>query len=88
MREDDAREAIELAATFSVPFQEDDARWMLAFAGASENVLDVLLGMASRAENLSAGQEWGAIERAPETIRRFVESVARSLEAGGADGTK
>lgn len=36
VREDDAREAIELAATFSVPFQEDDARWMLAFAGASE----------------------------------------------------
>lgn len=82
--EEEARKAIEMAATFSVPLAEEDMRWMLACAGSSANVLEVLLAMAERAESLSEGEDWGAIGSSPENVRRFVEAVTKSL---GEDGT-
>ncbi len=84
--EEEARKAIELAATFAVPLAEEDARWMLACAGSSGNVLEVLLSLADRAEGLSEGEDWGAIGSSPENVRRFVEAVAKSLGEAGTDG--
>ena len=86
--EEEARRAIEMAVTFSVPLAEEDARWMLACAGSSGNVLEVLLALADRAEGLSEGEDWGLIGSSPENVRRFVEAVAESLGKAETDGPR
>ncbi len=84
--EEEARKAIEMATAFTVPLAEEDARWMLACASSSGNVLEVLLAMADRVEGLSEGEDWGAIGSSPENVRRFVEAVAKSFGEDGTDG--
>jgi AbiV family abortive infection protein len=77
--EDEARVAIELAQDFSAPDLDDNLLLQISrYAGASANVLEVLLALAYYMDHLSEGEQWGPVAEAPENIRRFVEQVARA----------
>lgn len=82
---DKASKAIDLAATFVVSLPDESVRLMLADAGTSDNVLEVLLTLANRLEDFSEGQDWGSLTMAPNNIRDFVEATVTSMAAESAE---
>lgn len=76
---DEAQTAIEMAAAFSGPLSEEDARWMLACAGSSHDALETLLVLADGMEGFTGARDLGALAEAPANIRGFVESTLRSI---------